>query len=147
MLLTKWDKRFLSMAREVASWSKDPTTKVGCVIVRGKTELGLGYNGFPPQVKDKDEWWQDREIKNKLVIHAEANAIRKASAHGSLQGCTAYIWPCATCGECAKLLTAYGITKVLAPKSHRTEFEEESAFVFDRAKVDYCWLHGKAFHD
>ena len=128
------------MAREVAGWSKDPSTQVGCVIARGNTELGLGYNGFPPQVEDKAEWWEDRETKLKLVTHAESNAIRKASATGSLQGCTAYIWPCASCGECAKLLTSWGITKVLAPKSDRTDFEEASGFVYDRARVDYCWI-------
>ena len=33
MILKKWHMRFLEMAELVGSWSKDPSTKVGAVIV------------------------------------------------------------------------------------------------------------------
>ena len=50
----KWDRRFLRLAREVASWSKDPSTKVGAVLVDplDNTIVSLGYNGFPRRVKN-----------------------------------------------------------------------------------------------
>ena len=44
---SKWDVRFMRMAHEVASWSKDPSTKVGCVLVKDRKIISMGYNGFP----------------------------------------------------------------------------------------------------
>ena len=44
----KWDRRFMDMARLVASWSKDPSSQVGAVITRGKFVISVGFNGFPP---------------------------------------------------------------------------------------------------
>lgn len=32
----KWDKRFMELAKEVATWSKDRSTGVGAVIVNDK---------------------------------------------------------------------------------------------------------------
>ena len=34
--LDKWDIRYLKLSQEVAQWPKDPSTKVGCVIIRGE---------------------------------------------------------------------------------------------------------------
>ena len=50
---SKWDVRFLKLAHEVASWSKDPSTKVGCVLVKGKKVVSLGYNGLPMGVETR----------------------------------------------------------------------------------------------
>ena len=35
----KWDHRFLDLATHIASWSKDPSTKVGCVVVGSDREI------------------------------------------------------------------------------------------------------------
>lgn len=46
-MLSKWDERFIELARLVATWSKDPSTKVGAVIVRPyRTVASVGFNGF-----------------------------------------------------------------------------------------------------
>jgi dCMP deaminase len=43
-----WDRYFLDIAEEVSKASKDPSTKVGAVIVRpDRTVASLGYNGLP----------------------------------------------------------------------------------------------------
>lgn len=79
-------------------WSKDPSTKVGCVIVRpDKTIASVGYNGFPRGIVDDDARYADRSVKYLMVKHAEENAIY--SARESLFGYTAYVThhPCATC--------------------------------------------------
>ncbi len=48
MINTKWDKRFLKLAREISTWSKDPSSKIGAVIVNDERRiLATGYNGFP----------------------------------------------------------------------------------------------------
>ena len=93
----KWDKRFLSLAHEVSTWSKDPRTQVGCVIVKGKEEPIVGYNGFPQNIEDSTDRLHDYELKHKLVIHAELNAIFAATR--SIEGDTLYCThpPCIRC--------------------------------------------------
>ncbi|HJU15367.1 MAG TPA: deaminase [Stellaceae bacterium] len=49
----KWDRRYMALARQVSCWSKDPSTKVGAVIVDNQGRVvALGYNGFPRKVED-----------------------------------------------------------------------------------------------
>ncbi|QIG77267.1 deoxycytidylate deaminase protein [Rhizobium phage RHph_TM39] len=75
--MLKWRKRFLRLAREVASWSKDPSTKVGCVVVDPKTKkiISLSYNGFPRNHPDDEELYKDRQYKLDNIIHAEMNSV------------------------------------------------------------------------
>lgn len=70
MISLKWDRRFLRLAQEVASWSKDPSTKTGAVIVRpDKTIAAIGYNGFPRGCDDAPELYAHRETKLSRVVH------------------------------------------------------------------------------
>lgn len=108
-----WRERFLTMAEHIAGWSKDPSTKVGAVIVNDKRIImGVGYNGFPRGVDDSPEAYENRELKHRMVVHAEANAI--LNARGSVEGCTLYVSPLPPCAECAKLIIQAGITGVVA---------------------------------
>lgn len=109
--LNKWDERFLSLAENVAQWSKDPSTKVGCVIVREDlTIAGTGYNGFPRGMCDHKELYEDRETKYSRTIHAEVNAV--LNSHGPLEGCTAYV-TAPPCTNCALVLIQKGIDRVV----------------------------------
>ena len=49
----KWHERFMEMAQMISSWSKDPSTKCGCVITCNREVVGMGYNGFPHGVLGK----------------------------------------------------------------------------------------------
>jgi len=110
---TKWDMRFLRLAREVASWSRDPSTKVGAVIVRSdKTIASLGYNGFPRGIPDRPEMYANREEKYKYIVHAEANAI--VSAREPLLGYTLYTMPLPVCQDCCKLALQAGIMRFVS---------------------------------
>lgn len=107
----KWDRRFLDLAHHVSLWSKDPSTKVGCVLVDPRrVVIGIGYNGFPRGVNDSDERLADRAVKYQMVQHAEANAVLNASA--SARGATAFVThpPCA---NCAGLLIQAGIARIV----------------------------------
>lgn len=111
--MTNWNKRFLDTACLFASWSKDPSTKVGCVIVdEDHNLLSAGFNGFPRGVTG-DRRLYDRETKLKLVVHAEANAVAAAARNGhSLKGSTAYI-SLPPCSQCAALLVQAGVRFVV----------------------------------
>src|SRR3954463_7936064 len=110
----KWDEFFIGMAEYVATASKDPSTKVGCVIARpDRTVASVGYNGFPRGVIDSPSRLTHREIKYALVVHAEANAV--LSAYERLDGCIAYVYPFPPCSSCAGVLIQAGIARVVAP--------------------------------
>ena len=108
-----WDRKFIEMAVLVSSWSKDPSTKVGCVIAdTDHAQLSEGFNGFPRGIAD-DERLQQREVKYRLIVHAEANAIAAAARNGhSLKGATAYVTFC-PCPQCAALLIQAGIVRIV----------------------------------
>lgn len=111
-----WDRRFLELAAHIAQWSKDPSTKVGCVIVGPDREIrSTGFNGFPRGVRDTRERLEDRTQKYPLVCHGEENAILNAARIGvSLKGCKAYMtWP--SCTRCSVSLIQVGIAEVIYP--------------------------------
>jgi len=113
----KWDHRFLDLATHIAGWSKDPSTKVGCVVVGEDREIrSTGFNGFPRGIADTDERLADRELKYPLICHAEENAIMHAARIGmTLKGCIAYVtWP--PCTRCARSLIQAGVVEVIYPK-------------------------------
>tara|TARA_B110000914_G_C15345546_1_gene391319 strand:+ start:290 stop:742 length:453 start_codon:yes stop_codon:yes gene_type:complete len=126
--LDKWDNRYLSLAKEVATWSKDPSTQVGAVTVGTKKEvLSQGFNGFPRGIEDTDERYNHRETKYKFVVHAEMNAIYNATYSGtSLDGATLYIYGLPICSECAKGIIQVGINKVVIEKSKELDNWNES---------------------
>ena len=109
----KWDMRFLDLAHTVACWSKDPSTKVGSVIVRpDKTVAALGFNGFPRLMPDLPEYLENREEKYSRVIHAEMNALLQARE--PVQG---YIMYCSLlpCDRCLVHAAQAGIVRFIAP--------------------------------
>ena len=110
----KWTKRYLQLAREVASWSKDPSRKIGAVAVGSKGQiLSQGYNGFPRGISDDDLRLNDRETKYKYVVHAEMNVIYNATFSGvSLDGASLYVYGLPVCSECAKGIIQVGIKDV-----------------------------------
>lgn len=113
MCHTDWDGRFLGLAQHLAGWSKDPSTKVGAVLARGKFIVSPGYNGFPAGVEDSPERLNNREVKYKMVLHAEENAI--LTAKQDLTGCTMYTWPLQPCSRCTAKLIQAGVKRIVAP--------------------------------
>jgi dCMP deaminase len=128
------------MARHVALLSKDPSTRVGAVILDPKRRLvSAGYNGFARGVPDDMRLLEDRAKKYKLILHAEKNAIMFATA--PLDGCTMVVThPC--CSQCAALLVQAGIKHVMWPKPDETFIErwaedlELTRMQFDHAGVN-----------
>lgn len=108
----KWDRRFMEMAENISHWSKDPSTKVGAVIADQKIVVSVGYNGFPADVEDKQEWYEDRDKKLSLITHGEINALNHAAR--SVEGCTLYTYPFLPCSTCAGVFSETGIARVVS---------------------------------
>ena len=130
----KWDKRFMSLAQEIATWAScyKQNRKIGCVIVKNKRIMTTGYNGAPAGVQTCVE--RGECIREKLGIasgtkheicyatHAEQNAIIQAAKLGvSIDGATLY------CTHqpgviCAKMIVNAGITRVVYKEGYPDEF-------------------------
>jgi dCMP deaminase len=141
----KWDLRFLNLALEVSKWSKDPSTKVGAIIVdREDRIVSVGYNGFAKGVLDSEERLNNRDIKYKLVCHAEMNAILFAKR--DLTDCILYTFPFGCCSNCASYVIQTGISRVVFPKTDNPRWTESIALskqIWDEAgilwdEVDFC---------
>ena len=106
-----WDYRFMQLSETVASWSKDPSTKVGSAIIDSERRvISLGYNGFPRGVDDNADRYYDKPTKYAFVCHAERNALDNSP--GSVEGATLYatLFPC---NECCKSIIQRGIREVV----------------------------------
>ena len=143
-MASKWTIRYMDLAKQISSWSLDPSTKVGAVIV-GKTGqiVSQGYNGFPRGVKDSPERLNTREEKYKYVVHAEMNCIYNACRNGaSLNDTTLYVYGLPVCSECAKGVVQVGISKVIMqhPVVIPQHWEEKvliSKTIFNEAGVTF----------
>lgn len=121
----KWDKRWMEVAELFGTWSKDPSTKVGCVVIGSSNQvLTQGFNGFPRGATDSMARYRDRAVKYKWIEHAERNAIYNAARTGtSLMQATAYV-PWFPCVECARAIAQSGITTVVTnnPSGYGSSF-------------------------
>ncbi len=106
-----WNRRFLELSDFISTWSKDPSTKVGAVIVDPNRRIvSTGYNGLPIGVVDDKDRLEDREKKYKMILHAEENAIM--FSRRDLSGCSLYVSSLPPCSHCASLIIQSGIKDV-----------------------------------
>lgn len=120
--MSDWDLRFIELSKLIASWSKDPTSKVGAVITLGNKITSVGYNGFPKGIEDNHRL-DDRLLKNKMVVHAEINAAIHAEKI-DLTGHTLYTYPYPPCHMCAPLLITYKISRIVSPNNIPEKWNE-----------------------
>lgn len=113
--MDKWTDRFMALAEEAASWSKDPDCQVGAVIVSPDKRLfTIGYNGFPAGIRDAYAEVTKAE-KLAYTVHAEVNAI--VNARRDLTGWTIYCTK-APCVDCAKAMIQAGLAHFCCPAPH-----------------------------
>jgi dCMP deaminase len=137
--IPNWDLRFLNIAKHISTWSKDPSSKVGAVITKGKVMIASGFNGFPKNTDDNPEIYKNREQKYLRIIHAEINAILYSKC--DLSGCTLYC-TLPPCCQCTAAIIQSGITKVIHNKPDKFFIErwkdslKESKAMFSEAGVE-----------
>jgi dCMP deaminase len=153
MKTDKWDQYFLDMCLLNASMSKDPSTQVGAVIVGPDMEVrSTGFNGFARGIEDTDERLNNRDMKLKLVVHAEMNAVLAAARVGiPVKGCSIYLlatnkfgkhWGGAPCVRCTVELIQAGISEVVSypfkdVPSHWTDDIKMARGLLEEAGVKY----------
>ena len=133
----KWDKRFMEMARLIATWAScyQAERKIGAVVVKDKRIMTTGYNGAPAGIRTCVE--RGECLRRKLgiesgtrqelcyAVHAEQNAIIQAAKLGvSIDGATLYCThqPCILC---AKMIVNAGIRRVVYQQGYPDAFSLE----------------------
>jgi dCMP deaminase len=139
--MTDWDARFMSLARHISLWSKDQSTKVGCVIVSSSREiLAVGYNGFPRGIDDDLTERHQRPAKYVWTEHAERNAIFSAVRVGvSLHKAMMYL-PWFPCPDCARAIVQAGIETLVAVKPDTTDSRWGEGFVTSEGILRECGI-------
>lgn len=83
----------------------------------------MGYNGFPRGVEDSKERLENRDLKYKMVVHAEVNAILTAGHNA--KGCSLYVYPAfftpCICNECCKIAIQAGVKEIIGYKPRHDE--------------------------
>jgi len=139
------DFKHLRLAQAVADiYSKDPSTKVGAVVLgEHVNQLAIGFNGLPPGLAD-DHRLQDRAWKYAHVRHAEANALSNAIG---FQPVTLYVThhPCQQCA--LAILAARTVRRVVtcSPAGAFAERWTDSTLaareIFNEAKIEISLVH------
>lgn len=114
----EWDEYFGSMALLASARSPCERLHVGCVVVRERRVLSMGYNGFFKGAPHTSIIAHGHE---QATVHAEQNAISHAARTGiALDGASAYIthYPCV---NCFKSLVAAGVTEVKYVDDYRND--------------------------
>ena len=69
-ITTIWKHRYMELAWHIGTWSKDPSTKVGCVAIGEHGQvLSQGYNGFPRKFDDNIDLYTDQDTKYRYIVH------------------------------------------------------------------------------
>lgn len=136
--MTNWTDRFFKLAKEVATWSKDPDCKVGVVIVSPDRRLFTpGYNGFPIGIADNKNRLTTKSVKSKYMVHAELNAI--LNARRDLTGWILFSTK-TPCLDCARAIIQAGIKSVWCPEidanSSWCEENNEALGLLKEAHID-----------
>lgn len=141
------DRDYLKAAVNEAAWSRDPSTKVGCIITSpdGKEVIAYGHNSFATGIKDDLALYHDREAKLARTVHAEINTILEAANCGkNVRGMTLYttLFPC---DRCALIIIQAGIARVVSPAPDYVGMERWRASwdmakqLFSEARVKMVW--------
>lgn len=136
-----WRDRFIDLVETFAKWSKDPSRKIGCVIVSAdRGIIGHGYNGFPKGVPDVADAFYNKEYKRLRMIHAELNAVLNSSSNLADSTLFTNRFPCHTC---AGVIVQKNIGKIVVPapylkhKDWGESWKASLAILHEKVSIEY----------
>lgn len=145
-VIADYDIRYMRLAREFSTWSKDPSTQLGAVAISNENKIVLaqGYNGFPRGIED-DYRLYIRSLKYSMVVHAEMNMIFNAARNGtSLENSSVYIYGLPCCSECVKGLIQSKVKHIIMCDIKNdprwNESFKTSALLLNEAGIEYKFI-------
>jgi dCMP deaminase len=114
----------MELCDHLATWSEDPSRKVGAVVV-GKENciISTGYNGLPRGIIADAEKHFDRTDGRKYhwLEHAERNAIFNAARNGISTDRTTIYCNLFPCSDCARAIIQSGISTLVTREVPKDE--------------------------
>lgn len=99
----------MALAHVASLRSEDPYRKVGAAALDFDNRvIGTAYNGLAPGFDPPAGFWDDREARQKFMLHAEVNLcslFRRGEV--KLVACTTM-----PCTSCMQTLCAYGVKEI-----------------------------------
>jgi len=140
--------KYYKLIRYMAdTFSKDPSTKVGCLLLAPESLqiLSMGYNGFPRGVDECDASRWERPIKYSYVEHSERNCLYNACRSGICTNNSIAITTLYPCCDCCRALIQSGIKTLITivPNYEDPRWGEDfkiSTTMFKEAGVDVTLL-------
>lgn len=142
----EWADYFMAHAMLAAFRSPDPSTQVGCVIVKKNRIAGMGYNGYPRGVEpitwERSPSAPFLESKYTYVVHSEVNAVINTPRE-DVVGSTAYmtLFPC---NVCAGIMISAGVKEIIYfdDKYHDMDFSKAARKLLRAATVPFTQYEG-----
>lgn len=161
--IDSWDTFWMSLAYLVSMKSKDPSTKVGCVITDTDKNLrSIGYNGPPRGIDDSNPKIYQRPLKYLYFEHAERNAVYNATRTNTpIKGGFLYV-TFIPCSICASAILQLEMSRLIIHKQGQQAMEmargserwDESQGVamdmlqevVDKGQMEIDWYDGPIIH-
>jgi dCMP deaminase len=125
--------------RLAASFSSDPHTKLGAVLVNSQGRvIGTGANSLPKDVRITADRFE-RPKKYSFIEHAERNAIYHACRNGESPVEGTLYCPWFACADCARAIIQAGITTVIGHKQmfdHVGEYHWSETIAFGNEMLE-----------
>lgn len=109
----------MQVARVIAARATCSRLQVGAVITRDGRVVATGYNGAPAGMPHCQH--DGTEQRCTRAIHAERNVIGFAARHGVRTDQTTLYLTHAPCLDCASVLIAAGVVRVVYGETYRSE--------------------------
>ncbi|MEZ5299523.1 MAG: deoxycytidylate deaminase [Verrucomicrobiales bacterium] len=111
----------MMLAHAAAMRSEDPFRKVGAVAFDFDNRvIGTAYNGLAPGFDAPASFWDDRDGRQKYMIHAEVN-LCSLFTRGSVKLVACTTKPCTSCMQ---MLCAYGVQEIYFSAVSKSEADE-----------------------
>lgn len=112
-----WNEYYINMCHIIKTRSKDPKRQVGACLVSLKDNrvISCGFNGLMKGANDLIDW-NDRELVNDYVLHAEQNALLHSNS--KFEDTILYS-STSPCKQCIKLIAAANIKKIMYDEEYK----------------------------
>jgi dCMP deaminase len=129
----------MALAHVASLRSEDPFRKVGAAALDWDNRvIGTAYNGLAPGFDAPPGFWDDREKRQRFMLHAEVN-LCSLFKRGEAKLVATTTMPCTSCMQA---LCAYGIREIyyreVYEESHAPEIADTYGIIL--RQVDLCPL-------
>jgi dCMP deaminase len=117
----------MALAHVASLRSEDPYRKVGAAALdHANRVIGTAYNGLAPGYDAPEGFWDDRDKRQKYMLHAEVN-LCSLFKRGEARVIATTTMPCTSCMQ---TLCAYGVEEVYYAEEYKASDAKEIAAIY-----------------